>query len=639
MKKILVLFKTHLDVGFTDFSRSVIRRYNEEFIPRSLGVARELARRGVAEGFTWTTGSYLIHQYLQQADGKSRAAMEEAIRNKWIRWHGLPTTTHSEVADKNLFNYGLSLSRRMDEAYGVHTIAAKMTDVPGHTRSIVPLLQAAGIEFLHIGVNPASTAPDVPMLFRWRCPEGQEITVMYNKGSYGDFTPIPGTDAGVYFAHTGDNAGPSSPDEIESIYARLHEQYPEAEITAGDLNDLALLVRPIVNYLPVITQEIGDTWIHGAGTDPQKLSMYRSLLRLAKNCTPEEKEALYSSLLLIPEHTWGMDEKKHLQDWHNFSREHLEEARQQPNFRKFEQSWEEQRGYVYQAVENLPESETKEAAKAAISEYQAQLPDFSAMEAVPGNEICLKGWTIRWDKTGAVCYLEKNGIVYADEDHHLGMFRYEAFSEEEVEGFKARYLKEHMKKVWWATNDFGKIGLSRDMQEYYTCDGVLQTAYTDGDKLYLVLDCDPVAKTRHGCPGSMYLCLMPEADRIVFDFAWFDKPAYRVPEALWLEFNPVKPLTGIRKLGSDIHPLEVISLGNRELHATEGLLCFQDITLELLDSPLLAVGQPSIYGFHNELPDTAKGIWANLFNNMWGTNFPMWNEGNARFRTILKAEA
>ena len=76
MKKILVLFKTHLDVGFTDFSSTVIRRYNEEFIPRSIGVARELAARGLAEGFTWTTGSYLIHQYLQQADEESRTAME-----------------------------------------------------------------------------------------------------------------------------------------------------------------------------------------------------------------------------------------------------------------------------------------------------------------------------------------------------------------------------------------------------------------------------------------------------------------------------------------------------------------------------------------------------------------------------------
>lgn len=638
MKKILVLFKTHLDVGFTDFSHTVMQRYNQEFIPRSIEVARELATRKVGEGFTWTTGSYLIWQHLQQADETQKAALEEAIRNKWIRWHGLPTTMHSEVADKDLFNYGLSLSRRMDQIYGVKTIAAKMTDVPGHTRSIVPLLRGAGIEFLHIGVNPASTAPDVPMLFRWRCPEGQEITVMYNKGSYGEFTPIPGTDSGVWFAHTSDNAGPSSADEIEAIYAQLRQEYPEAEITAGDLNDLALLVRPVAKYLPVVTQELGDTWIHGAGTDPKKLSMYRSLLRLAKTCTKEEREALYRSLLLVPEHTWGLDEKKHLQDWHNFSRTRFEEVRGEPNFLKMEQSWEEQRGYVYQAVENLPEGALKERAKVAISEYHTEQPDFFSMEVVSGNEITLRGWNIRWNETGAVCHLEKNGKLYADEKHHLGMFRYEAFSEEEVEGFKARYLKEHMKKVWWAINDFGKIGLCRDMQQYYSCDGMLQKAVTDGEKLYLLLDCDSTGKALYGCPAQMYLCLIPMNDALCFDFAWFGKPANRIPEALWLEFNPVKPLTGIRKLGSDVHPLEVISLGNRELHATEGLLHFQNITLELVDSPLLAVGQPSIYHFYNEYPDTTAGIWANLFNNMWGTNFPMWNEGDARFRMILSTE-
>jgi len=638
MRKIIVLFKTHLDVGFTDFGKLVIQRYNQEFIPRAIAVARELAKRKIKEGFTWTTGSYLIWQYLQQADERQKAELEEAISQKWIRWHGLPTTTHSEVADQGLFNYGLSLSQRLDATYGIRTIGAKMTDVPGHTRAIVPLLQAAGIEFLHLGVNPASTAPDVPTIFRWRCPGGEEITVMYNKGDYGDFTEIPGTGTGVYFAHTGDNAGPSSADEIEAIYARLHQKYPEAEIVAGDLSSVALAIRPAVKYLPVITQELGDSWIHGSGTDPKKLSMYRALLRLAKNCTEEEKEAIYSSLLLVPEHTWGVNEQIWLLDYANYSRAHFEAVRHQPNYKKMEDSWEEQRGYVYQAVSNLPESETKAKAKAAIEEYQVDLPDFSVMEHLSCREITLNGWHIRWDEQGAVCGLEKNGKCYADETHKLGTFRYEVFSENEINGFQERYIKPHMKKVWWAINDFGKVGLCRDIKEYYTCDASLMQAYCDGQRLYLVLEGAEQAKALYGCPAKLLLSLIPGEQELCFDFAWFDKPANRIPEALWLEFNPVKPLTAIRKLGSDIHPLEVISLGNREMHATEGLLQFEDIRLELVDSPLIAVGQPSVYHFYNQLPDTSAGIWVNLFNNMWGTNFPMWNEGNARFRMLLKAE-
>ena len=34
VKKVLVIFKTHLDVGFTDYSSVVTKRYVEEFIPK-----------------------------------------------------------------------------------------------------------------------------------------------------------------------------------------------------------------------------------------------------------------------------------------------------------------------------------------------------------------------------------------------------------------------------------------------------------------------------------------------------------------------------------------------------------------------------------------------------------------------------
>jgi len=58
-----------------------------------------------------------------------------------------------------------------------------------------------------------------------------------------------------------------------------------------------------------------------------------------------------------------------------------------------------------------------------------------------------------------------------------------------------------------------------------------------------------------------------------------------------------------------------------------------------LDAPLIAIEKPACYAFHNELPDTGKGAWVNLFNNQWGTNFPMWNEGDARFRFVVERSA
>lgn len=636
MKKILVLFKTHLDVGFTDFSRNVVEKYNSTYIPQAIRVARQLSELGCREGFVWTTGSWLIDQYRRQASEAELAEINEAIRNHWIRWHGLPTTMHCEMADKGLFQYALTVSQKLDEEFGVKTIAGKFTDVPGHTRAIVPLLADAGIELLHIGVNPASTAPDVPLYFRWRDPSGKEITVMYNKGYYGEFSVLPGTETGVFFAHTNDNCGPSSAEEILAIYRELHEKYPEAEVVAGDLNDLAVELRGIRDSLPVISMELGDTWIHGLGTAPRKVSRFRALLRLAKTAPQDVRESLYRSLLLVPEHTWGMDEKTWLADFENYTRESFYAVRGNENYQRMEQSWAEQEAYVTAAVDALPDGEFKNQALALMEECSIAKPDFDAMTPVSENTASLGAWEIGWNDAGTIVSLKKDGRVYADAEHPMAQFFYESFSSADVCAFQDRYIKPHMREVDWPMRDFGKHGLHIQNPPRCEARASLKAAYMNQDALLLNLQVSGDANEKYGCPAEMLLKISADGSALCFDFAWFDKPASRIPEALWLGFSTPNPLTAIRKLGSDIHPLEVVSLGGRELHGTEGTLTFGDITLELVDSPLIAVGRPSVYSFRNELPETEKGVWVNLFNNQWGTNFPMWNDGDARFRFILK---
>src|SRR6185436_17475502 len=121
-----------------------------------------------------------------------------------IRWHALPFTTHSELMSPDLFRAGLSYGQELDRRFGRTTIAAKMTDVPGHTIGIVPLLAEAGVQFLHLGVNAASPVPQVPDVFRWRAPDGSEVIVMYQP-SYGETHFPPHMEDGLGFAHTNDN--------------------------------------------------------------------------------------------------------------------------------------------------------------------------------------------------------------------------------------------------------------------------------------------------------------------------------------------------------------------------------------------------------------------------------------------------
>lgn len=160
--KVYVVFKTHLDVGFTDLSSVVTDRYIHEFIPKAIEVSEKLLKDGSGERYVWTTGSWLIWKYLQLASLTEVERMEAAIRRGDIVWNAVPYTVESESMNYDLFETCLLISRRLDQKYSKQTIAAKMTDVPGHTRIIIAPMVNSGIRFLHIGVNPASSIPAVP---------------------------------------------------------------------------------------------------------------------------------------------------------------------------------------------------------------------------------------------------------------------------------------------------------------------------------------------------------------------------------------------------------------------------------------------------------------------------------------------
>jgi hypothetical protein len=94
------------------------------------------------------------------------------------------------------------------------------------------------------------------------------------------------------------------------------------------------------------------------------------------------------------------------------------------------------------------------------------------------------------------------------------------------------------------------------------------------------------------------------------------------------------------KMDSWISPLDVIRDGNRHLHAVNSGISYVDrqggLNIHTFDAPLVAPGEPSLLDFNNRQPVLRRGIHFNLYNNVWGTNFPTWYEDDAQFRFILK---
>src|SRR5882672_1918951 len=192
VNRVLVMFKCHFDAGFVDTQTAVVHRYFKEFFLRAMDLASQLRQSG-SYRYVWTTGSWLLYEYLEQATPAERARMEKAISMGDIAWHALPFSWQTELMDRSMISGGIGLSQVLDRRFGRNTTGAKMTDVPGHTRGLIAPLASQGVKFLHIGVNEASTLPEVPPLFQWKAPNGASLVVMYHHG-YGGVIHIPDSD-------------------------------------------------------------------------------------------------------------------------------------------------------------------------------------------------------------------------------------------------------------------------------------------------------------------------------------------------------------------------------------------------------------------------------------------------------------
>ena len=144
----------------------------------------------------------------------------------------------------------------------------------------------------------------------------------------------------------------------------------------------------------------------------------------------------------------------------------------------------------------------------------------------------------------------------------------------------------------------------------------------------------------------MYLeMLLPKAEPVIqLNFSWFQKPATRLPEALWLSFNPIASDPAgwvLEKSGQPVSPSDVVVSGNRHMHALSKGFGYKDESgaffVETLDAPLVTLGTKSPLCFSNRQPDLSAGVHCNLFNNAWGTNYVMWSGEDMHFRFVLRA--
>ena len=240
--KIVVVFKTHFDIGYTDLSVNVLEKYRNKMLGDVVDACEKTQGYGPGGEYVWTMSAWPLKVVLDEREGLTplQRRADGLVRRGQLRWHGLPFTTHTEFCGLEEFIRGLYFSHELSGRYGFTPVSAKMTDVPGHTRILPSVLAGAGISFLHLGGNSGCTAPDVPPLFWWEAPDGQRVLTFYSKGGYGTAPTPPAEwpyDVWLAMQMTNDNLGPQSPEVIESLREKIRRQIPDADIQIGTMDD------------------------------------------------------------------------------------------------------------------------------------------------------------------------------------------------------------------------------------------------------------------------------------------------------------------------------------------------------------------------------------------------------------------
>lgn len=630
--KVYVVFKTHLDVGFTDLSSVVTERYINEFIPKAIGLSEKLESEHASERYVWTTGAWLVREYLKQASPEAKARFDRAVERGDIVWNAVPYTVESEVMNRDLFETCLLVSRDLDKKYGKKTIAAKMTDVPGHTRSIISPMSRAGIAMLHVGVNPASPVPSVPEFCLWRDVDGSEIILVYQQ-SYGSESLMPDGKSVISVNFTGDNHGPHTYEQVKAIYADLRKRYPKAELIPSSFNEIAGALQQMKDKLPVVTSEIGDTWIYGYGSSPIRMAKFRALSALYSRWIAEGKIVKDSpvsidfavELGLIAEHTQGMDIKTHLANWDKYDTDEFLQARTTEPFRKVERSWAEIDEYIYKAISMLPKRLQKEAVKEMHKVEDTDDLHLASMESVDEGNV--SKWSLP---------------LFADGELTIDGLVYRTYNSTDYDEFLKSYLRCH---DWWAYDDLGKTGLDRSAA---VSASIYAEVVRTGGKSGKHESCELAFPYRPGVdqrmyPLHIYADMRTSKNGSVVDLALtiVGKPAVRLPESYWLSFGaPDIKRVIAEKIGERVDVMDVVKGGNRQMHGIDRYVDVETASATYRiwsrEAFLVGVGEAGGINYSTDYPSLDGGIHFNLSNNLWGTNFSMWNDGSLTYHFTIE---
>jgi len=666
VEQIIVVFKTHFDIGYTDMASNIVTKYRTTMIDQALAVVDQNRDLPPAQQFAWTIPGWPMHKILEDWPGQTaerKRKIEEAFKQGRFVVHGLPFTTHTETLEPEDLVRSLGYSARLARAFGLPLPRdGKMTDVPEHTRLLATILKHAGISFMHIGCNGMSASPQVPPLYWWEGPDGSRVLVLYSPNYGTGLFPPKGWPHKTWLAllHTGDNHGPPRPDEVKKVLDQVAKRMPGVKVRIGRLSDFSDALLEEKPELPVVRGDTPDTWIHGPMSDPAGMSIARNtrpligatemlntLLRGWGVGVPDAAPviaAAYEQSLLYGEHTWG-GSIGWLGGKFGFGAD-FQKERAAGRYQRIEGSWDEHTAYIEKARDLIAPTLQTNLQALADAVGGGRVVVFNPLSwprdgivrvggkdlivrAVPagGYRACLPtelepaGESLENEAFKVTLDPAQGGIRSLVEKRSgrelvepgFGRYLYERFDFKQTEGYADAYIK--VQRGWRV--DFVKPGLPTNVP--------YQASWPTNYSL------------RVNAPQGL--------PYVELEITVHNKPLDSWPEAGWLclPFKMDAPHFRLGRPGSILDPAtDIVTNSNHDLFTLNTGLTLTDpqgrgVAVCPLDHPMVSLERPGCWQFTKDFVPTKPVVFVNLFNNQWNTNFRLWNGGTWTSRVRIWA--
>lgn len=383
VKEVIVICKTHFDIGYTHRVNDVVNYYQTEMIDRAFKVMDASGDLPKEQQFAWTLPGWVLSKTMEDWKGQTperRQKLDNKLKSGQIVPHALPFTMISDFCGLEEMARGLNFSSALCRKYNLPlSHSGKMTDEPSHTGALATVLAHAGVKFLHIGCNWPSGFVKTPGLFWWEGPDGSRVLTLYS-ASYGtncavcpkewqgpndpmmgvNLMPAKDWPYAVWPAIlvTGDNSGPPTAERIKELFQEIKEKMPDVNVHMGTMDDFYEALMKDNPQLPVVKSAMPDTWIHGIMSDPGGVRLSREVHPLISSAevlntqlgvwgvpaasVSKDIATAYEKMALYGEHTWG-GSKSVMAYGEAFEKLPADE------YKDLEASWEDKTGYIRDA--------------------------------------------------------------------------------------------------------------------------------------------------------------------------------------------------------------------------------------------------------------------------------------------------